>query len=325
MGAKHVAADERDDAPSFLPARGLMSRPRAPWAKGGLILLIVLNTFMLLVRILAILGQGESLFPVAEFVVDWVFPAAAVAVPFAFLRWLTAIMRDVHGLRGELLGYTPLQAAIRFCVPIVNWFVSRTLMVRLRDATAPEAFPAPIVDNPLAGYREAARITEVPRALSDARVRLWSAAWIGMHVSRIAGPVAVFSLLGAEDRQAKLESVRAFSDALAICAAVLMVQVISALDARVTEQHRRALASSIGAGPMAPERSHGDFATPLAAVAVGGAVLMLHNNADHLSSMSTGVLVLATFGILVVSLTVDDLVTAAATARLRTRAPDQAS
>jgi hypothetical protein len=244
------------------PAR-LVSPSRAVWAIAGLSVIVVARLANVGIEIAWWACGSERGLAYINLVWDWVVPVTSLAIPFAFLRWLTAFVRDVQALRGrDAVTSTPLGAAVRFSLPIVSWFASRRLLIQLRKETAPGLFPTPEVPNVHGGYRDPPNVPESDPKLSDARIHLWLGTWIAKDVFPFF-PWVFLSYIGL----AKLRETFFLLHLLVIvCSAGLMIQVISALGARLREQHRRACleTGSVNAADFAR-----DLTTPAVAVLLG--------------------------------------------------------
>lgn len=166
--------------------------------------------------------------------------ALLVATGVLFLLWLTKTVSATRAMITVPLRWTPSQAAWSFFIPFANltrpYHVVRDVHDRLDPEGVPEPAPRPRPDK-ASDYRNVpVERAPLPAALPPASIGLW---W-GLYLA--GGFVGRFAAMQTGTSIEAFKSARVgfiVSDLFEIVGAVLAIQVVRALDARLAERHRR--------------------------------------------------------------------------------------
>lgn len=171
---------------------------------------------------------------------------------FLMLRWIHAAVRDLRAtLPLRVFSLRPGLTVGLFFVPFLNMFHGFRVLSLLGEATEPEQIPA--VDEPqadeAAGYRDPAlKAPPAPPAPPPVLAGAWVLLWVMQYI---------LSLLQKHDPQSGLAWLL---PPASVASAAITIRVFHALDARISELHRRARAQATGAH-AAPEPDHRPLVT----------------------------------------------------------------
>jgi Domain of unknown function (DUF4328) len=163
-----------------------------------------------------------------------------VVTAVLFIQWLWIVIGLTRDLGGRLW-WRPRDALRVFLVPIVNFWEPYRLLRDVTRALAPQRLPDPPTRMELdgsTGYRDGRLIVPPPRrALPAALVGAW---WTAYSLGWVPGAIVRTASLGEECAAYEPRLLTEIaSDAAEIVAAVLAIQLVRAVAARLDERFRR--------------------------------------------------------------------------------------
>jgi hypothetical protein len=158
--------------------------------------------------------------------------------PIFFIRWLKLTVRIARALAAPI-EWTPAEAASTFFIPLLNLVLPYKAVRDIYRGLAPDLLPEPPPQTEAdgsAGYREVRFLIPPPAAkIPTTSIR----AWWACYLAPIAGVAVLVILAWAETSVTARTLASALSEAFSVPGALLAIQVVRAITARLVERYRR--------------------------------------------------------------------------------------